>query len=299
MTTKRREQKRTSRIPRNSPCPCGSGKKYKYCCGKPDSSLRVKPDNEPEVIDYHLISSDDGRTWTKRPGALMAVVGGARPEDSDEAIERLMGKFIGAASDGADRELRSKLVDCRHKLYAVRYHLATLKDEIEERVEQFREKYSAHSGAYFELENPTLIYEAEAFLFQVKSSLDLLIGALGARVGPLKTMKTFSKKRDHAGGRVIEALRKNNYESLAELFDEHRKEWIQELVDLRDRITHYSRLRGFHCFVEEPYRGDNEVSIHYPTMPSGERVDDYCQNVFDRLLDLYDNALSSVLDVDL
>ena len=22
------------RIPRNDPCPCGSGKKYKHCCGK-------------------------------------------------------------------------------------------------------------------------------------------------------------------------------------------------------------------------------------------------------------------------
>ena len=25
---------REKKIPRNSPCPCGSGKKYKDCCGK-------------------------------------------------------------------------------------------------------------------------------------------------------------------------------------------------------------------------------------------------------------------------
>ena len=23
----------SKKIPRNSPCPCGSGKKYKFCCG--------------------------------------------------------------------------------------------------------------------------------------------------------------------------------------------------------------------------------------------------------------------------
>ena len=26
------------KIARNSPCPCGSGKKYKYCCGKPNAT---------------------------------------------------------------------------------------------------------------------------------------------------------------------------------------------------------------------------------------------------------------------
>ena len=27
-------QRKTEKIGRNDPCPCGSGKKYKYCCGK-------------------------------------------------------------------------------------------------------------------------------------------------------------------------------------------------------------------------------------------------------------------------
>ena len=27
-------QKQTNKIGRNDPCPCGSGKKYKHCCGK-------------------------------------------------------------------------------------------------------------------------------------------------------------------------------------------------------------------------------------------------------------------------
>lgn len=28
-----------SRVGRNDPCPCGSGKKYKQCCGKNFSSI--------------------------------------------------------------------------------------------------------------------------------------------------------------------------------------------------------------------------------------------------------------------
>ena len=27
-------ERKTAAVPRNAPCPCGSGKKYKMCCGK-------------------------------------------------------------------------------------------------------------------------------------------------------------------------------------------------------------------------------------------------------------------------
>ena len=32
--TKKKAPKRIKKIGRNEPCPCGSGKKYKQCCGK-------------------------------------------------------------------------------------------------------------------------------------------------------------------------------------------------------------------------------------------------------------------------
>lgn len=32
------QQAVSTKIPRNSPCPCGSGKKYKKCCGKPSTN---------------------------------------------------------------------------------------------------------------------------------------------------------------------------------------------------------------------------------------------------------------------
>ena len=33
-TTARTTQKKSTKVGRNDPCPCGSGKKYKQCCGK-------------------------------------------------------------------------------------------------------------------------------------------------------------------------------------------------------------------------------------------------------------------------
>jgi hypothetical protein len=40
--------------------------------------------------------------------------------------------------------------------------------------------------------------------------------------------------------------------------------------------------------------GGNKVTIHYPSMPSGVRVDSYCQMIYGRLLDLYKTALAIV-----
>jgi len=260
-------------------------------------SFRVKPRNQPEVIDYYM-TSPDGKNWTKRPGNIIAMISGFKPEDLDPEITALIDPLSKLSKEKQNRRLSEKLIDCRHKLHAVRYHLHTLKTEIIERVKEFKKSYSAGSGIAQELENLRLVYETEAFLFQVKSSLDMLAQTLGCVVPPLGSVHTFRSKKvngvEQAGGTVISALLANGFEELGNLFESHRKAWIQELVDMRDTITHYSRLRHFHCFVEEPYTGGDQVTIHYPTMPLGVRVDSYCQIVYDNLLDLYRSALGLV-----
>ena len=42
-------QKNGRRVGRNAPCPCGSGRKYKKCCG---DSTRLHVQNFPEVQLY-------------------------------------------------------------------------------------------------------------------------------------------------------------------------------------------------------------------------------------------------------
>lgn len=244
------------------------------------------------------MTSPDGKNWTKHPGNIIAMISGFKPEDLDKEITVIIDPLHELSKEKQNRRLSKKLIDCRHKLHAVRYHLHTLKREISERVDEFEKSYSAGSGIAQELENPRLVYETEAFLFQVKSGLDILAQVLGCVVPPLNSVRTFRKKKidgeDLAGGTVINALMKNGFEELGNLFESHRKDWIQELVDMRDTITHFSKLRHFHCFIEEPYMGGDKVMIHYPTMPSGIGVDSYCQMIYDNLLDLYKSALALV-----
>ncbi len=292
---KKRHKKRKPSIPGgNASCPCGSGLKYKNCCGA--NSFKVSPQNKPKVINSHLSSSDSGKTWQEKPRNLSMIICGVKPEDTDNQIDNVLSVAMKKASNNS--KLKEKLVDCRHKLHAVRYHLSTLKTEIKEQVENFEKNHTAGSGVAFERENPRLVYETEAFLFQVKSSLDLLTQALGCVIPPLKGMHTFkSKKVDGAwcaGGGVIDALKQNNSEELSDIFDQHRKKWIQELVKMRDDVTHYTHLKEFNCFIEEPYMGKDQVTIHYPTMPSGEKVDNYCHDIYEKLLGLYESALEFI-----
>jgi len=286
------------KVGRNDPCPCGSGKKYKNCCLRKERTLSVRPSNEPEVIDWHL--EHNGKTWRRAPGALLARIGGRRPEDSDDAIEDIFARTISLVSEHGTDGLTKKLHDCKHKLCAIRYHLKAIEREIDERVADFEKQYAAMSGVGLELENPVLIYETEAFLFQVKSNLDLMIRALGSVVPSLKSLGAFKHKGSRgtpdyrAGGKVIDKLKKSGEHELAQVFESHRSTWIQEMTKWRDRITHHSGLRDFHCFIEEPYRGGDQVQIHYPTMPSGERVDLYCRQTYDRLCELYQSVLKGV-----
>jgi len=296
MAKKKYHKKNPHKHKRNAPCPCGSGLKYKKCCGSSNNTFKVKPQNKPEVISSHLVSSNGGRTWEKKPGNLGVIICGVMPENLDKRVYDLIAKAINTSNDLKSKRLEKKLVDCRHKLQAVKYHLSTIKTEIRERVKEYKNNHSAGSGVSFEMENPRLVYETEAFLFQTKSSLDLLTQALGCLLPPLKTMNTFKKKDGCAGGKVILALKKNGYEELGSLFEQHRTEWIQEIVEMRDKITHYSELSGFNCFIEEPYTGKEEVAIHYPTMPSGEKVDVYCQSIYDKLVELYESTLRIVIN---
>jgi len=229
--------------------------------------------------------------WHQAPGALAMRLVTTKLEDSDEQINALFTPLLSSASKGNRRDLVTKLNDCRHKLYAVRYHMTAIKNEIELRVEEFENNYSAGAGAQIEVQNPVLIYETEGFLFQVKSNIDLLVQVVGHLVPSVKSFRTFRHAGEAgnyvSGGKVIRKLSESDEDDLATAFEGHRQRWIQDMTIMRDTITHHSSLRDFHCFVEEPYRGGDAVNIHYPTMPSGERVDVYCERIYDALRQLY------------
>lgn len=278
---------------RNEPCPCGSGNKYKHCCLPKEREFPVQVHTKPEVINSHLVMVDG--KWRTEPGLLDMIVTIKASEDVDEQIEQLFTPImllVGQNNSELATRLSTKLLACKHKLYACTYHLDTIEKTVREQVEKFNKQYRAGAGAQTELENPILIYETEAFLFQVKSNLDVMIKALGLIVPTLKNSAfkhsgNRAKSDYKAGGKIIQQLTRSGESDLANLFETHRKQWIQQLTIMRDTITHEAALRDLRCFIEQPYLGGEQVTVHYPTMPCGKRLDLYCETVFDLLCGLY------------
>ncbi len=72
---------------RNDPCPCGSGKKYKHCCGGIDAKVIPFPGNEEGgyrrmfrplmqrsfVVNLHLLGKL-ARSWTARAALAKAYL---------------------------------------------------------------------------------------------------------------------------------------------------------------------------------------------------------------------------------
>jgi hypothetical protein len=249
-------------------------------------SFNLTPKESPEIIDYHMVSRD-GKTWEKRPGTLMATIHSKNPEDIDNRIEKAMLELFPLVAN--DNGATEKAHDCKHKLYACLYHLQTLKTEIRKQIEEFEREYTATSGVSHERENPVLIYETEAFLLQLKSSLDVLVQFMSKLVPRLSSLGGFNHKGDVSGGKVIYILTRYDFADLANLVETNRQDWIQEAVKWRDTVGHHSNLRNFHCFVESPYIG-SDVIVHHPTMPNGEKVDKYCEDTFNKLLRFYSDV---------
>jgi hypothetical protein len=281
------------KIRRNDLCPCGSGKKYKNCCLRKDQrrrlvpieSFKVTPKKKPEIVDYHLVSRNAGRTWEKKPGLLLARIDVRPTKTANKEIDEL---FRNIYRDGFafTRELNL----CQHKLYAVMYHINNFVSEEQSQVQKFKEDYTPPSGVQMHTENPVLIYEMESFLFQVKSSLDVLTISLLNKLFGLNL-------RSFGTDIVIDALEKNENKigrpkvNKLKSIIEKNKDWIEELNEMRVQVTHYSDLEGFLCFLAMPFKGEEECSIYYPSMPDGTRAKEYMDSVWKKLLSFYKSSL--------
>lgn len=65
-------------VGRNEPCPCGSGRKYKYCCGRPQQAaevLYVHPAKQDvDLYAAHLTAQDMGRPYGLIPLGVPALI---------------------------------------------------------------------------------------------------------------------------------------------------------------------------------------------------------------------------------
>lgn len=285
------------KIGRNAPCPCGSGKKYKNCCLRKDQrrrfmpieSFKVTPKKTPEIVDYHIESKNGGRTWERKPGLLLVRLNVRPTRTITKEIDEL---FTDIQKDGFT--LVRELNVCQHKLYAVRYHMDNFVSEEQSQVKKFKEDYTPPSGVQMHTENLALICEMESFLFQAKSSLDVLaVGVLNKLFG--------LKLRSFGTSMVIDALKRNENRIGTEKVNklksivEKNKDWIEELTEMRIQITHLSDLEDFLCFVVMPFTGGEECTIYYPSMPDGTRATQYMDSIWKKLLSFYKTVLTAAI----
>jgi hypothetical protein len=238
------------------------------------------------VIDYHLVK--EGNEWVRRPGRLVAKLLTVPAGFSDTEIDSIVAEaFERSESIPAPRRLGSqeRLQDLKHKLCAVKYHRDNYARFESDKMTEFEGDHGPPAGVTVEEQDPKLIYEVEAFLFQVRSSLDMV-----ARWVATAFRFTGESFGDH-GDDVINQLERNTPKELAVpastlvmLIREAQGSWIDETIRMRDQIAHRSALEGFSCFVQHPYEGGPEARIQYPTMPNGERVLDYVDRVYRELL---------------
>jgi len=302
------------KIGRNDPCPCGSGKKYKNCCypdrtsawktaGSHESpAFKVKTKETPKPITNHFISSDDGKTWKPQPGLLAVRIYGRDPKDIDETVSKMI-KSVSSCintlslSSIVKQDFVKRINDVDHKLHAVKYHLNNYEQAESDKIKEFSKNYKPPAGAPMVIEEPRLIYEVEAFLFQTKSCLDVLSWVLKPVFG--FPYCSFGDKGDD----IIKKLKNNcpailaTYaENIIKLIEDAQDAWLVELIRMRVQVTHYSSLEGFNCFIEDPYIGGGTANIHYPTMPDTRRALEYCQDIWKRLLSFCEDFLRFTLE---
>jgi hypothetical protein len=302
------------KVGRNDPCPCGSGKKYKHCC-YPDKtkswktaelhaspSFIVIPQETPEPINHHIESTDGGKTWKQKPGLLAAVLVGTAltniDEEIDEVFKRIRSKLkANNLEEQCHQEITNCLHEVEHKLYSVKYHLNNYQRFEKDKENELLKSHKPPSGIQIELKEPSLLFEMEALLFQTKSCLDILSWILKPTFG-------FSHcDFGNQGDDIITKLSNNCPQALKKkaaniisLIEAAQRTWIVELVKMRDVITHYSRLKGFFCFIADPYSGSGKINIHYPTMPNSERAFTYCENIWKYLVQFCENFIDHSID---
>lgn len=287
----------TNNVGRNDPCWCGSGKELKKCHGSPSVDtaqppLMISPTRATTPITTHNVF--DGQRWVERPGTLSVMIG-IQPTGSvdDELLE--LRRSWGTVLEGNDLDdLARHLNNIEHKLRGVRYHRDNL-DRVENlAVERFQSEHTPPAGAALEEREPEILFEVEGFLYQVKSSMDML-----ARLLTAAGLRSIGNSFGDHGDRVLKQLHSvpnscsTEAKELRVLIESAQPIWIDQVVSFRDQIAHAGMLDEFRCFVQEPVVDPSNVAVHYPTMPGGERASAYVARV-ERELRSFVNAVVKV-----
>jgi hypothetical protein len=184
----------------------------------------------------------------------------------------------------------------KHKLSAIRYHSDNFKKEEDDWIERYKTSIVGGESCNVVEDNPKIIYEVEAFLFQVKSCLDVLNQLIR-----IAFKLPYGRTYRNGGEILIQNLKDNcpkdlqsKRESIISVI-ESNKRWILHTVEMRDEVTHDSDLVGFECFNQRARTGDQFIRVLYPSMPNGRRVRAYLDTIWEKILTLTRQVISLIV----
>jgi hypothetical protein len=278
---------------RNDPCYCGSGKEYMIChmvSHWPKEYFDV-PINPSAPRGSVAVTFRNGK-WEEMPGISLGM-----------SLEIVDSKYVYDDINDVIRELSNKLFSqqdrlrLNHKLSAIRYHSDNFKREEEDQIKRFRTSITGGESVDIVEQNPKIIFEFEAFLFQVKSCLDVFNRLIRTAL-KLPLTHTYSR----GGEDMIQSLKNNCPKNLklkaAKLISimESNKKWILHEVEMRNEITHVSNLVGFECFNQQARSGNYFIRIYFPSMLNGKRVKTYIDEIWKKLLSFIKEIIMEIVN---
>jgi hypothetical protein len=220
----------------------------------------------------------------------------ADPKPWDHEIVKII--QLSERMPNSQKDFEERAGKLRHKLDALKYHSLIFKNEEDRLIKEYQTSYTSEN-IHYSLENPTLIYNTEAFLFQTKSCLDVLsqIIAMAFKL----SWKTYKNNGDD----MIKQIRNKQLTGfpdqctkMIELI-ESNKTWIRLAVEMRDQVTHYSNLIGLSCFRHRAWYEVNQsqAKIYYPALPNRERVSKYMDEIWDHVIKLIEDTFQIIVSI--
>jgi len=81
-----------SRISRNAPCPCGSGRKYKGCCGKAGATPKFSLESNSSPASMSSLI-DEVDALDALSNSVLALVKKGRLDEAEAACKRLLADY--------------------------------------------------------------------------------------------------------------------------------------------------------------------------------------------------------------
>lgn len=199
---------------------------------------------------------------------------------------------------------KEKIIGCVieicQKLEKVKYHANRYSEIANEYIEDFKKRSDklGHANANCSYVNKTtgIETEVEAFLFQAKSCLDILVKVFL----PLFGINLYTFKNGGKG--VIKALKNSLNDklkpkaiNLIKLIEKDSL-WINKfLVGDRDVVSHIKNI-DWNAFIEIP-RNNGKVILVPPLTSQGQPIGKYLQILYDNLLGFCEDFLALSLEI--